>query len=218
MKIARKQTVVGIKMMFFVMGLFGVLLLGSLIAKVNLSLRKASAYAVVSFPVDHGEHPTFGAEWWYLNLLTRTSYGENDRDLAYVVSFSRIAGQKNLLSSRYESQSNSFRQSTEQNGSMVAQLLRDGRLWVQFNKGVTSVTLQELPMGNDRKSEYRLSGETENIGSFDLLLKERTVVAGGYNTPLLWGGTTGNCQGRISVLRIVRRPLLASPAPPLSIW
>lgn len=157
--------------------------------------------AVLDFPADHGSHPSFNAEWWYLNLLARTvkTDGTDQKDLAYVLSFSRILRTNNLLSSRYDNSSRSFREGTEQNGSLVVQLMDGSRLFVQFNKGLVLATLEELTAGPDRKKVYRLTGRTVDMGSFDLILKERTVVSSGFNTPLLWGGTTGNCQGKISV-------------------
>ena len=167
----------------------------------DLSSQKSQVYSVLNFPADHGSHPSFKAEWWYLNLLTRTNKtdGTDQRDLAYVLSFSRILSSNNLLSSRYDNTSKSFKESTEQADSLVVQLLDSSRLSVQFNKGSVLTTLEELATGSDRKKVYHLTGNTVNMGSFDLTLKERTVVSSGFNTPLLWGGTTGNCQGKISV-------------------
>lgn len=178
-----------------------ILVLGALIPGDSFGVRKAEASSVLNFPADHGEHSMFNAEWWYLNLLTRTEKadGTDQRDLAYVLSFSRILGIKNLLSSRYDNTSESFKESTEQDGSLVVQLVDGNRLFVQFNKDLVLSTLEELPTGPDRKKLYRLTGRTVNLGSFDLTLKERSVVSSGFNTPLLWGGTTGNCQGKISV-------------------
>jgi|GEM_PF-2402635 len=183
------------------LGTFFVLALSILLPKVNLSFRKSQAYSVLNFPADHSSHQSFNAEWWYLNLLTRTTKtdGTDQRDLAYVLSFSRILGSNNLLSSRYDNTSKAFRQSTEQAGSLVVQLVDGSRLLVQFSKDLVLSTLEELPTGSDRKRVYHLTGRTANMGSFDLTLKERTVVSSGFNTPLLWGGTTGNCQGKISV-------------------
>ena len=182
-------------------GTFFVVALGIIISRVNLSARKSQASSVLNFPVDHGSHPSFNAEWWYLNLLTRTTKadGTDQRDLAYILSFSRILGSNNLLSSRYDNTSKSFKESTEQAGSLVVQLMDGSRLFVQFSKGLVLTTLEELATGSDRKKVYHLTGKTANMGSFDLTLKERTVVSSGFNTPLLWGGTTGNCQGKISV-------------------
>ncbi len=178
-----------------------VLIFSILLPKVNLSSKKTQAYSVLNFPADHGSHPSFNAEWWYLNLLTRTTKtdGTDQRDLAYVLSFSRISGSSNLLSSRYDNTSKSFREGTEQAGSLVVQLKDGSRLFVQFSKDLILSTLEELPTGSDRKRIYHLTGRTANMGSFDLTLKERTVVSSGYNTPLLWGEKTDNCLGQISV-------------------
>lgn len=183
------------------LGAFFVLMLSILLPRVNLSSRKSLAYSVLNFPADHGLHPSYNAEWWYLNLLTKTTKtdGTDQRDLAFVLSFSRILGSSNLLSSRYDNTSKSFRESTEQAGDLVVQLMDGSRLFVRFSKGLVLTTLEELTTGPDRKKVYHLTGRTTNMGSFDLTLKERTVVSSGFNTPLLWGGSTGNCQGKISV-------------------
>lgn len=183
------------------MGALSVLVGGVIISKINLSQKKAEASSVLSFPKDHGQHPSFVTEWWYLNLLTRTTEndGSNERDLGYVISFSQIAGTKNLLSSRYEKGSNTFRENTITGGNLSVSLTENKYLLIKYSSGETSLTLKELPPGNDRRHIYKLVGKTPEIGNVDLTLKERSVVSSGYNTPLLWGGTTGNCQGRISV-------------------
>ena len=182
-------------------GNFFVLASGIIISRVNLSERKAEASSVMSFPRDHGQHPDFAAEWWYVNLLARTTKidGTNEKDLGYVISFSRIAGNKSLLSSRYDQKTKSFKENTNTGGGLSVSL-KDGKyLKVQYSNGPTLSTLEELPPGSDRKRVYTLTGKTAEIGSINLTLKERTVVSSGHNTPLLWGGTTGNCRGGISV-------------------
>lgn len=186
---------------FIVAGSLSLLVLSILLPRVNLSLQKSQAYSPLRFPIDHGAHPSFQAEWWYINLLARTvkTDGTDQRDVAYVLSFSRILGAYNLLSSRYDNTSKSFKENTDQRGSLVVQLKDGNRLFVQYNNGLVGATLEELATGSDRKRVYRLTGRTVTMGSFDLTLKERTVVRSGFNTPLLWGGTTGNCQGKISV-------------------
>ena len=180
-----------------------VLASGIIIQRVNLSERKSEASSVINFPRDHGEHPNFAAEWWYLNLLARTTKtdGTNKKDLGYVISFSRIAGNNGLLSSRYDQNTKSFKESTNTGGNLSISLRDEKYLEVQYLNESTISTLKELTPGTDRKRVYRLAGKTAEIGSFDLTLKERAVVSSGYNTPLLWGGTTGNCQGKISVFR-----------------
>lgn len=179
---------------FVLTGALLVLALAIIIPSVNLSGRKAEASSVISFPRDHGQHPNFAAEWWYLNLLARTTKidGANEKDLGYVISFSRIAGNKSLLSSRYDQNTKSFKENTNTGGSLSVSL-KDGKyLKVQYSNGSTISTLEELPPGSDRKRVYRLTAKTPEVGGFDLTLKERAVVSSGYNTPLLWGGTTGN--------------------------
>lgn len=191
---------------FFIIFIFVFLIvvLSILLPRANLNLQELKVYSALSFPTDHGAHPNFRTEWWYLNLLTRTikTDGTDQKDLAYMLSFSRILGVKNLLSSRYDNTSKSFKESTDQDGSLVVQLMDGNRLFVQYgssSNGLVGATLEELATGTDRKKIYHLTGRTVNMGSFDLTLKERTVVPTGFNTPLLWGGTTGNCQGNISV-------------------
>lgn len=186
---------------FVLTGALFVLVLAIILPKVNLSGKKAEASSILSFPRDHGQHPNFAAEWWYLNLLARTTQvdGTDDKDLGYIVSFSRIAGNKSLLSSRYDQNTKSFKESTNTGGNLSVSLKDKKYLKIRYSNGSTILILEELPPGSDRKRIYKLTGKTAEIGSFNLTLKERTVVASGYNTPLLWGGTTGNCQGKISV-------------------
>lgn len=187
--------------LFVLTGTFFVLALSIIIPKINLSGKKAEASSSVNFPKDHGQHPNFVAEWWYLNLLARTNKtdGTDEKDLGYVISFSRIAGNNGLLSSRYDQNTKSFKEKTNTGGSLSVSL-KDGQyLRVQYSNGLTTSILEELPTGPDRKRVYKLTGNTTEMGSFNFTLKERAVVSSGYNTPLLWGGSTGNCQGKISV-------------------
>lgn len=186
---------------FVLTGTLLVLALSIIIPRVNLSGRKAEASSLLSFPKDHAQHPDFAAEWWYLNLLARTTKidGTNEKDLGYVISFSRIAGKNGLLSSRYDQNTKFFKENTSTGGNLSVSL-KDGKyLKVQYSNGSTTSTLEELPSGPDRKRLYKLTGKTTEIGSINLTLKERAVVSSGYNMPLLWGGTTGNCLGKISV-------------------
>lgn len=197
----RRHLIKSLGLIFVLAGTLSVLVLSLLLPRVRLNPQESKASSILSFPVDHGPHPDFRAEWWYLNLLTQTTKtdGTDQKDLAYVLSFSRILGVENLLSSRYDNTSKSFKESTDQNGGLVVQLMDGNRLFVQYSNGLVGATLEELSIGTDRKKSYHLTGRTANMGSFDLTLKERTVVSAGFNTPLLWGGTTGNCQGKISV-------------------
>jgi len=160
-----------------------------------------SAASVLNFPQDHASHPDFAAEWWYLNLLVRTEKldGTDENDLGYVVSFSRIIGNNGLLSSRYDHNTGSFGESTNTGGSLSVSLEDEEYLLIQYSNGLTTAILEEQQPSSDRKRLYKLTGETPEMGNFDLTLKERTVVSSGYNTPLLWGGMTGSCQGEISV-------------------
>ena len=180
---------------------FSVLTLGITIRKANLSQRKTEACSVLNFPYDHGQHSNFAAEWWYLNLLARTTRtdGTDEKDLGYVISFSRIAGNNGLLSSRYDNKTKSFRESTNTGGGLSVSLINGQYLFAQYSNALIIATLEEKPPGSDRKKVYKLTGRTSEMGSLDLTLKERTVISSGYNTPLLWGGATGNCRGKISV-------------------
>lgn len=149
----------------------------------------------LNFPADHAQHTNYKFEWWYLNISTKTQKtdGSDIRELANIVSFSRINGFKNLLSSRYDNQSKSFNEQTTTSGSGQA-LVNNGLLYLNFSKSGTYANLEELVPGSDRRRTYRLSGYTPIIGNFNLTLKEKKVVSSGYNTPLLWG-----CNGVISV-------------------
>lgn len=168
---------------------------------VNSSEIKGEVSSVLNFPRDHGQHSNFAAEWWYLNLLVRTTKidGTNEKDLGYIMSFSRIAGNNGLLSSEYDQSTKSFKERANTGGSLSVSLKGGKYLFAQYSNGSIISTLEELPPSFDRKRVYKLTGRTVEIGNFDLTLKERAVVSSGYNTPLLWGGTTGNCRGKISV-------------------
>lgn len=197
----RHTKVPTVSLYLFLLGTFSVFVLGVIIPRVNLSVRQAEASTALSFPGDHGEHASFGAEWWYLNLLARTTKidGADEKDLGYVVSLSRIRGNKGLLTSRYDNKTKSFKESTNTGGSLKVTLLSGQYLLAQYTNGLTSTTLEEKPIGQDKKRWYKLSGRNTEIGTFDLTLKERTTTSSGYTTPLLWGGSTGSCQGKISV-------------------
>lgn len=189
------------RLLLILTGAISVLTLGIIIPKVNLSQKSADASSVLTFPRDFGQHINFRAEWWYLNLLLRSTKtdGTGEKDMGHVISFSRIAGSNGLLTSRYDNKQKTFNESTDSGGDLAVSL-KDGQyLLVKYTNGPTNATLEETPPGSDRKKVYKLTGNTPEMGSFDLTLKERTVIASGYNTPLLWGGTTGNCRGKISV-------------------
>lgn len=179
--------------------LLGILLtsvLAFLLTRTNLNPTKSQAASILNFPADHGEHQNFNAEWWYLNLLARTTNekGADKKDSAYVLSFTRTSGSYGLLNSYYDQKSNTFSENTVTDGKLSVRLIDGDKLSVKFDKGSTTATIKELPVGRDRKKSYKLTGVTKNIGTFDLTLKERTVVSKGFNKPLLWG-----CQGKISV-------------------
>lgn len=188
-------------LIFLVISTIFVIILANLLPRINLALKKSEAESLLSFPKDHSSHPNFSSEWWYLNLLTRTTKtdGTNEKDLAYVISFSRIVGNNNLLSTRYDQTDKSFKEKTNTGGDLIVYLKDQKYLSVSYSSEGSYANLNEEPPGTDRKRVYRLTGKTAEMGTFDLILKERTVVSSGYNTPLLWGGTDENCRGRISV-------------------
>ena len=163
-------------------------------------MKRSEAAALISFPNDHKSHPNYNAEWWYLNLLVRTERTDRKIDsyiknLGYVLSFSRIANRNGLLNSRFDKSAKSFSEETDTGGTLTVSLIDSKYLFVYYNNGSNYATLEEKPPGTDGKKWYNLTGKTDQIGSFSLVLKERTLS----NSPLLWGGSTGNCQGKISV-------------------
>lgn len=188
------------QILFSFLGVVFISILAFQIPKINLGKNKAEAASLISFPSDHGQHGSFMAEWWYLNLLVRTSDSNlNLKDLGYVMSFTRIDGNRAFLTSRYDDKNKSFDENTDRDGSLTVNLKNGQYLYIKYLNGYTSAILEEKPPGTDRKKVYKLTGSTSQVGSFNLTLKERTVVGSGYNTPLLWGGSTGNCRGKISV-------------------
>lgn len=178
-----------------------ILIIGFNFTKVKFLTKITDAASVVTFPKDHRQHPNFNSEWWYINLLTKTINDgtSTEKDLAYVISFSRIMEIKSLLSSRYDQGTKSFKEATNTGGDLQVSLMGGEYLKVQYSNGSTSLTLREMPsIPGDMKRVYKLIGKTNEIGTFDLTLKERSVGPNGVNTPLLWG-ENNNCSGRISV-------------------
>lgn len=87
----------------------------------SLGTPKAATY--IDFPADQGPHPSFAAEWWYLNLLIKAQNldGSDKRDRAHLISFSRISGVNGLLSSTYDDNRKTFNQRSR-NGSLTGSL------------------------------------------------------------------------------------------------
>ncbi|KKT58833.1 MAG: hypothetical protein UX91_C0001G0057 [Candidatus Amesbacteria bacterium GW2011_GWB1_47_19] len=156
-------------------------------------VRSFSILPSVVFPKDHAAHPGYSNEWWYLNLLVRTVEinGSNQKDLGYLISFSRIFGTNGLLSSRFDNTTKSFAQATAGGGKLSVNLINN-LLQVNYSGSVYMVLKEQTPLANGAK-QFTLTGTTPQMGTLNLVLKERTVKSGG-NTPLLWG-----CTGRISV-------------------
>lgn len=170
-------------------------LISNLIGKTNTDTRsQAASTPKISFPKDHVFHKKFSNEWWYLNLLIRTTDKET-RDTGYIVSFVKINNNNALLTSKFDGYDNNFNEKTNQPGTITTTLGKTNLLTVSFSqKSGPSFTLKELsPLKNGAK-RYSLKGNSSETGTLDLILTEKTVSAKGYNTPLLWG-----CNGNISV-------------------
>ncbi len=189
------------KIIFLLASTVIVIIFANLIPKIQVYIKKPEAAALINFPLDHASHPNFKTEWWYLNLMTKTvdTAGGDEKDTAYLISLSRILNNNGLLTSSYDQTNKVFKQKTNTDGSLTVYLTDNKYLFAQYIDNVSNTTLQEKPPGTDRKRVYILTGKSPEIGNFNLKLKERTVKKSGYNTPLLWGGTTGNCVGKISV-------------------
>ena len=180
-----------------------VFLMANLLPKIQVYINRPEAAALVSFPKDHASHPGFNAEWWYLNLLTKTTNtsGGDEKDTGFLLSFSTIKPPTSstkvsgLLSSVYDNSSKEFRQNTDIGGDLQVYLKNKKYLFAQYTNPDSYATLEERKPGTDKKRIYKLSGKTPEIGTFNLTLKERTKS----NMPLLWGGNTPNCTGKISV-------------------
>lgn len=192
-----------IGIIILLLGLLLTLFLVNYLPKISLALKKPQAAALVSFPRDHSSHPNFKAEWWYLNLLTKTTnqQGVDEKDTGYLLSFSTIKPPESstkingLLSSIYDNSSKEFKQNTDIGGDLQVYLKNQKYLFAQYTNQDSYATLEEKKPGADGKRIYKLSGKTPQTGTFDLTLKERTKS----NSPLLWGGNTPNCTGKISV-------------------
>ncbi len=156
------------------------------------STNAASTITVPQFPADHAAHPGMLSEWWYLNLQVNTVSNSTDfRDLAYILSFSRVNGSNGLLSSRYDDTSKSFVQATDTGGSLTG-TLTDNLLTVTYTRLGTSLVLKQSASTNGMR--FTLTGKTPQIGSVNLQLNERNVGNTVITKPLLWG-----CNGIISV-------------------
>ena len=192
--------------LFFIISAILVVVITNIIPKIQVYIKTPEAASLLIFPRDHNSHPNYNAEWWYLNLLVRTEKidGTNIKDLGYLLSFSRIANKSGLLNSRFDQSTKSFSEKTDVGGMLTVSLIDSKYLFVDYINGSNYATLEEKPLGADGKRKYKLIGKTDQIGSFNLTLKERTLS----KSPLLWGettgmvepgGTTGDCTGQISV-------------------
>lgn len=172
--------------------------MANLLPKIQVYINKPEAAALLTFPKDHASHPDYKAEWWYLNMYTKTTNGTNVEDLSYLLSFTRIDKNVGLLSSRYNKSNNSFNERTDRGkdlNDLVVYLQNQKYLFVQYTNGQNYATLEEKKPESSGRKIYKLTGKTTEIGTFNLTLKERKASS----LPLLWGGNTGNCRGRISV-------------------
>ena len=178
-----------------------IVIFANLLPKIQVYINRPEAAALVSFPKDYSSHPTYNAEWWYLNLSLRTERTDRKfdpayiKDLGYLLSFSRIANTNGLLNSRFDRKTKEFSEKTDVGGTLTVSLINSKYLFVDYINGLNHATLEEKPPGADGKKLYKLVGKTDQIGNFSLKLKERTLSS----SPLLWGGTNGNCTGQISV-------------------
>lgn len=156
----------------------------------------------ITFPADHAQHITFDGEWWYVNLLTRSTKldGSSSQDLAHIISFSRINDMNGLLTTRFSRSDTSFRETTHTGGTVSGSLKDNQYMLVKYANQTIRMTLEELPPDSSKRKSYHLSGTTPEIGSFDLVLREHNTPPPGGTIPLLWGGTTyAGCKGQISV-------------------
>lgn len=171
-------------------------LISNLISKTNTDTRSqaASIPNKISFPKDHAFHSNFKREWWYINLLVRSSTDKDTKDTGYIISFSKIGEIFGLLTSKYDDSTKKFSQKTNFPGKVSA-TIKNGLLNVSYTQtNGPSLTLKELPPLKRGAKQFSLKGSTPQIGTIDLLLTEKTVSSKGYNSPLLWG-----CNGNISV-------------------
>lgn len=157
---------------------------------------RATTTTYLSFPRDHASHPSYAAEWWYINLRLNTTKedGTDQREYASLVSFSRINNNSGLLTSLADLKSNTFSERTLTQGSLNVSINTAGRLGVRYvNDNLRMMLNESAPLANGAK-KYSLQGTMTNGGSLLLTLTERTVPRSGTTTPLLWG-----CTGKISV-------------------
>ncbi len=174
----------------------GIVIIGALKAEFGKKTNTVTdASQVVSFPADHAAHPSFKAEWWYLNILTNSTQtnGSDEQNYANVVSFSRINNTAGLLTSFAQPLSNAFTQKTDISGTITTSIT-NGLLFVQYKHDKLVLSLRQVPSLSDGRKQYTLTGFTPAGGNFSYVLTERTVPSSGSTTPLLWG-----CTGQISV-------------------
>ncbi len=183
---------------FLLLSALILIVLANLIPKIQLYVNRSSASALISFPRDYNAHPSYNSEWWYLNLITNTS---ENKQLDYVISFSRILGNFYLLSSRNDKTNSTFAENTNSNGKITSYLKNNKYLFLNYENSDRYMILQEMPQDSDRKRIFKLNGRTPEIGTFNLVLKERTAPTTGVSKPLLWGEENGSCIGKISVFK-----------------
>lgn len=177
---------------FFVIGI----LCSGLFFNIQNDEATASSLKKVTFPKDHLEHRHFDAEWWYLNMsvIAKDKKTGAVKNFAYIIFMSRINGQYAILSSKYDNSDKGYIEKTEVGGSINTSV-RNKRINISYKKNEKyKMRLSEFERKKNGIRSYKLSGNTPQVGNFNLNLTERSYSKYNNTQPLLWG-----CNGVISV-------------------
>lgn len=156
------------------------MLISNFISKTNTETRSQTASTtakkskpLINFPDDHIFHSTFKREWWYINLLVRSSSDKDTKDTGYIISFSKIGKIFGLLTSRYDDSTKKLSQKTNFPGKVSA-TIKNGLLNVSYTQtdGPSLTLIELLPLKRGAK-QFSLKGSTPEIGTIDLLLTEK---------------------------------------------
>lgn len=181
-----------------VISIASLLLIPNLYKNNNTSNVNTQAASNIVFPKDHGQHPRFNAEWWYINIIVRSvnNNGTDIKEHAYVLSFSRVSNNVNMLTSRFDNSNKEFQEASYSNGSLTVNVGEKEAYSIKYSKGNTSGVLQAMPMSNSGIQKFNLSVESTVVGQLHFQLSPKLLEFGSSSAPLLWGN---NCSGKITV-------------------
>jgi len=143
--------------------------------------------SLLKFPRDHAQHPSFAAEWWYINMnLPLSNAYQGSRSMDSVMSLSRISGKNHFLISSYMRETGKFSEKTHL--GKTKQVNVPLGVGFEFTSSGASGSIKPISSRGGTYT-FELKGRSPQIQEFDLRL-----IVPKFDDPLLWG-----CTGRISV-------------------